>query len=145
MIIDLFKIKKSGKQSEAIRFEYVTENELSTLPDVKVKMPIKVSGEVTLTGDHSAYVDCEVKYILEGECTRCLAETEKEYTADICEECDGESVYKVVKDKIDLAKIVEDAILTDMPVNFLCSDDCKGICTGCGVNLNVEKCKCKNE
>lgn len=145
MIIDLFLLKKSGKQSDLFSFNYNSTADLSTLPDVMVKMPINVEGRVTLTGEHSAYIECEATFTLKGECTRCLSDTQKTFTVEIAEECNDESVYKVVKDKINLDKIVEDAILINTPVSFLCKEDCKGICTGCGVNLNVEQCKCKNE
>jgi uncharacterized protein len=30
-----------------------------------------------------------------------------------------------------------------LPVKMLCSQDCKGICPGCGANLNEEVCGCK--
>ena len=28
------------------------------------------------------------------------------------------------------------------PSKVLCSDDCKGLCPGCGCNLNTEQCSC---
>lgn len=146
MIIDLFEIKKSGKQEQSFYFEYESANELSTLPEVKVASPIKVSGNVTLLNAHSAYVECDVNFTLIGECTRCLKQTEKSFTAELDFECDAESeLVKVVNDKILLDKIVEDTVILNMPINFLCKADCKGICFGCGVNLNDENCKCNNE
>ena len=32
-----------------------------------------------------------------------------------------------------------------MDIKNLCSDDCKGLCFKCGVDLNVEPCRCKPE
>jgi len=37
---------------------------------------------------------------------------------------------------------VRQAILLEIPLKFLCSDGCLGICPGCGVDLNKERCKC---
>ena len=51
--------------------------------------------------------------------------------------------YSLTNDTVDLTKIVDDAIAINAPVNFLCDEDCKGICVGCGVNLNDGDCKCK--
>ncbi len=146
MIIDLNKLKRSGKDTDSFSFDYLTETELSNLPEVKVLLPIKVEGNVSLTGKHSALVECDITFTLEGECTRCLALTKREYLVMADEECDEQtSIYPVVNDKIVLDKLVEDAILMNMPVNFLCKEDCKGICAGCGVDLNTQECKCKNE
>lgn len=143
MIIDLFKLKRSGKDQEQIVFEYQTENELSTLPGVEIVYPIKVDVLVSLTGNHSALVECDVSFTLKGDCTRCLSQTEKTYSFSISESCDGESVYPVVNDKITLDKMVEDAVLFNMPITFICKEDCKGLCFNCGANLNTQNCKCK--
>jgi len=29
--------------------------------------------------------------------------------------------------------------------DVICSDSCKGLCQGCGVNLNAEACQCKQD
>ena len=145
MIIDLKKIKRSGKDSAEFFFEYQPETSLIDIPNVNLVMPIKVTGSVTLSGEHSCYIDGEVVFSIKGECTRCLKQTENVYTAEIRESADSDSedCYPVKNDTVDLTRIVDDVILMNVPVNFLCSNDCKGICTGCGVNLNDEQCKCK--
>ena len=33
-------------------------------------------------------------------------------------------------------------ILLELPTNILCSEDCKGLCPHCGVNLNESTCNC---
>jgi uncharacterized protein len=40
--------------------------------------------------------------------------------------------------KIDLAPIVRDEMLLAMPINPVCSPDCKGLCPVCGENLNED-------
>lgn len=146
MILDLKKIKRSGKDSSSFFFEYSPESELIDLPDAKIVLPISVSGAVTLTGEHSAVVDAEVVYTISGNCTRCLNETTKDYAVKISESVDNDNPdgYPIKNDMVDLTKIVDDAIMINNPTNFLCKEDCKGICLGCGVNLNDGKCKCNN-
>ena len=75
-----------------------------------------------------------------------LKQTSKKYSAFFAEQLEqgSDEGYPLVNDKIDLSKIVEDAILINMPVSFLCKEDCKGMCFNCGANLNDEKCKCNN-
>lgn len=148
MLLDLRKLKRTGKDSADFYFEYTpTEDLAEDLPECEIELPIKVNGTVTLTGDHSAYVEGEVLFTLSGECTRCLKETVNTYGAEFAEQVDDENDggYSVHNDVIDLTKIVNDAVLMNIPVSFLCDEDCKGICSGCGTNLNDAQCKCKKQ
>ena len=47
--------------------------------------------------------------------------------------------------QIDLTQSIRDSILLAVPVICLCKEDCKGICSQCGKNLNQGLCKCENE
>lgn len=147
MIIDLKKIKRSGKDSSEFFFEYSPTAQLIDLPNAKIVLPIKVNGTATLTGEHSALIDAQVFLSIAGECTRCLKDVEKSFVLDFSElvEVDNPDGYSVVNDTVDLSKIVDDIVSINSPTTFLCSDDCKGICTGCGVNLNDQQCKCNNK
>ena len=144
MIIDLRELKRTGKEECDFFFEYCPEYELADIPNVQTIHPVAVYGTVTLTGQHSAFVEGEAHFTLNGECTRCLSQASNKYVAQFAESVEqgNNEGYSLVNDKIDLTKIVDDAILVNMPVNFLCSEDCKGICFSCGANLNVEQCKC---
>ncbi len=44
---------------------------------------------------------------------------------------------------IDLTEVVREQIVLDLPIQAFCSEDCKGLCATCGVNLNLIDCKCK--
>ena len=47
--------------------------------------------------------------------------------------------------ELDMDEVVTTAFILAMDTKNLCSDDCKGLCSGCGVDLNVEPCRCKPE
>lgn len=143
MILDLRELKKVGKTEEDFFFEYTPSESLTDIPDTEIVAPVAVCGNVYLTGEHSAEVSGEVTFTLRGDCTRCLEKAERRYVVSFDETAGEDDGYPVVNDKIDLGKIVDDTIIMNMPVKFLCKDDCKGICAGCGVNLNVEPCKCE--
>ena len=147
MIIDLKKIKRSGKDEENFHFEYQTEKTLIDLPEIEISQPIIVDCRVAITGEHSCYIDGQVRFTLVGECTRCLEQTKQEYIFDFAESADSdcEDCYAVKNDTVDLSKIVDDVVVINAPANFLCKEDCKGICIGCGVNLNNSECKCKKQ
>ena len=46
---------------------------------------------------------------------------------------------------LDVDSVVRDDLLLDMPTKYLCGDDCKGICAGCGRSLNTDECVCEKE
>lgn len=49
----------------------------------------------------------------------------------------------VSEKKIDISEIVLADLILNVPMKHLCNDDCKGLCAGCGKNLNVADCDCK--
>lgn len=145
MILDLKKLKRSGKDQSDFFFEYSPEKDLIDIPSAELSCAAKVSGRITLTGDHSCYVEGEVVFTIKGECTRCLKDTENVYVAEFNEalEENNPDGYSVKNDTVDLTIIVDDVIAMNVPVSFLCGENCKGICVGCGTNLNDGECKCK--
>jgi uncharacterized protein len=46
---------------------------------------------------------------------------------------------------IDLTPIVREEAILAMPIQPLCSPDCKGLCSECGTNLNTGTCDCAQE
>ncbi|MEE1279204.1 MAG: DUF177 domain-containing protein [Oscillospiraceae bacterium] len=84
-------------------------------------------------------------------CDRCLVEFDKplsfsfEYTL-VRELQDSEiQEYILVEgDFFDLGALCESDIVLNLPLKFLCRDDCKGLCPVCGNNLNHSECDCLN-
>ena len=50
---------------------------------------------------------------------------------------------KVPDEIVDITDDIREDILLSIPDRFKCSEDCKGLCPGCGANLNDESCRCK--
>lgn len=48
-------------------------------------------------------------------------------------------------DKINLKDDVYEYAELAVPMKKLCTDDCKGLCPKCGINLNYEHCSCSTE
>ena len=44
--------------------------------------------------------------------------------------------------QIDLIPFLKEMIVLNHPFKMQCQDNCKGLCPGCGVNLNQDECKC---
>jgi uncharacterized protein len=53
-----------------------------------------------------------------------------------------DEAYLVENDFVDLAPMVHDAILLDLPLAPLCREDCRGLCPTCGADWNEESCDC---
>ena len=46
---------------------------------------------------------------------------------------------------VDLGAVLREELLLGMPMKATCTDSCKGICGGCGAELNTEPCICEPE
>lgn len=44
---------------------------------------------------------------------------------------------------LDVGQELREEYVLEMDTKNLCREDCKGICPGCGADLNTEPCKCK--
>ena len=45
-------------------------------------------------------------------------------------------------DRIDFKDAVLEYILLDLPTRRRCKEDCMGLCPGCGMDLNLDQCRC---
>lgn len=84
---------------------------------------------------------------LVGECARCLDEVRDHvsvelqdlfYYPDRAAEIDeeDEDVLVLVDDHLDLAPVVRDALVLDLPLSPVCRPDCAGLCVECGARLD---------
>jgi uncharacterized protein len=124
-----------------------------TLKKVNVTFNItKASGTVFIKGNLSATIKIA--------CSRCLedvmlpvcsdfAYTMVPKTPETGEEVELEAeeleISSYEGDFIDLAPIIYEQIILQIPIKPLCSEDCKGLCPRCGTNLNVASCNCNLE
>ena len=75
------------------------------------------------------------------ECGRCLCKyTFKLQLDDICH-----FYEEVNSDELDISDDLREDILIALPSKYLCNEDCKGLCTTCGINLNDTTCNCTTE
>jgi uncharacterized protein len=113
--------------------------------------PVVVDGRVM---NRAGVLHCELQAetTLHSVCARCATEFEDpqtvEYSCVLVEEKqdeDNEDIVVLDKDEVDLADLARTAFILDMDTTPLCSEDCQGLCPGCGVNLNEEACCCKKQ
>ena len=46
---------------------------------------------------------------------------------------------------IDLEPIIREHLLLALPMSAVCREDCSGLCTNCGQNLNEKQCGCETK
>ena len=47
-------------------------------------------------------------------------------------------------DEIDLSPLIREQVVLALPTRPLCAEDCRGLCGGCGADLNHESCTCSS-
>jgi uncharacterized protein len=82
-----------------------------------------------------------------GACRRCLAPASGTLRVPVRElyrpDGDGEDAYPLVDDEVDLADLVHDAVLLELPIAPVCDEECRGLCPLCGINRNEQTCHCE--
>jgi len=48
-------------------------------------------------------------------------------------------------DEIDFRDGIQEQLVLSLPFKPLCTPACKGLCPGCGADLNLENCRCKSK
>ena len=103
-----------------------------------------IAGMLRLTAD----IDTELACV----CDRCGTAFDKPYHVPVermlateLEDEDNDEILLLDDGAFDLDELAWEAFILNMDTKTLCREDCKGLCSGCGANLNVEECRCKKE
>ena len=149
MLLDLREVV--GVPGGKVSFEFEPDMSDAASGSVsRIKVPARAAGNVTNSAGvltFSANVDATCVCV----CARCLKEFEypvhKRISADLTEGGAGENPdgYFLQGDKVDINEIVVTEFILDMEDTLLCSENCAGLCQGCGSDLNVQQCACKKE
>ncbi len=57
----------------------------------------------------------------------------------------NDDIYQYSGDHLDLAPMLREQLILASPMHPLCQDDCLGLCTRCGKDLNEGPCPCPEE
>ena len=119
--------------------EYSGENYV--FPDgVRVNANYQFDGEgIVVTGSFGG----EIRAL----CARCLKEVLYTVSFEFTEyyKKQQEDGYTYEGEIIDLGRMLEDNAVLSLPVKVLCRQECKGLCSVCGQNLNEDECSCKTK
>ncbi|MGE5580971.1 MAG: YceD family protein [Bacillota bacterium] len=125
-------------------------------PDFKMDLhftcPVEIQGTVTNTGE-GFLVKARVTFSYKVNCSRCLKEFTANQETEVLEQFvpgpvnpeDDELVSHFNGDYIDLKEFISEELLLSLPMNFICSPECRGLCPTCGKDLNQGNCQCVPE
>ncbi|MCI8808459.1 MAG: DUF177 domain-containing protein [Oscillospiraceae bacterium] len=114
--------------------------------------PVRVEGQVRNRAG-ALELKARLDTVLSLTCDRCAKPFQREKTVEhgtllAFELANGESDDIVELDRdggLELDELMREVFLLEMDTKNLCSQDCRGLCPGCGADLNVETCRCKRE
>ena len=137
--------KKNRKKQISLSFElepFEFEGE-----EIRAIEKVLVEG-VAISENDVIVIEASIKTKLKLNCSRCLdtfiypidIDIEERFTTN--SESEDEEAVVVIDDVLDITELVETSIISTLPIKRVCKDDCKGLCSVCGVNKNVENCSC---
>lgn len=151
MIIDLAALQPGVQHlaaDEGVAFQDVdgSENRIACHIDLTVRK-----------ADEMYYIHAAVSGLFSTPCHICLepAEVRVDTAFDIVvrkssgasqvrpDDGNGDLIF-VQRDEntVSLDAHVYENLISSIPIRILCRDDCRGLCPNCGVNLNLETCRC---
>lgn len=113
-----------------------------------LKAPVSVKGKAfSRAGIVTLSVECDCEYT--APCDRCGRTVVKHYPVTIervlvgeIQNDENDEIILLQDFKLDLYELVFESIVLAMPTKHLCSEDCKGLCPVCGIDLNYSQCDC---
>lgn len=150
MILDLKSIFAAEGSAKQIDYEFdMSDIEFSGV--FPLKTPVSVKGSVSNSAGVVALV-LNIEYVYSAPCDRCGEFAERGHNVKLdkmlavsIEGEDSDTIITVPDMKLDVDGLVYSEVILDVPSKHLCNDDCKGICSVCGKNLNKEDCICKSK
>lgn len=151
MKLDLTTLLKNETDVISISFDF-EEPKINYYGEIiEFVDPVKVLGEAKRIGDQF-FLEMEIKVSMATHCARCLKEVSKSLLIKTFDELlpiskekdieQDENVYFYNSHHIDLMAYSREQLLVNLPYKTICQEDCAGICTRCGRDLNIESCVC---
>ena len=152
-----FNVAQLMKDGVGSRRSYPLDETLEALPETGTSL---VKGHITLTRtDVGIWLSGPIEANALITCSRCLNPAERPVRFSIDEEylptvdINNGAAIKVpeVKDGaftldhnhiLDLTEAVRQYVIINLPMKPLCRQDCAGLCSTCGANLNDGGCAC---
>ncbi|HYO62048.1 MAG TPA: DUF177 domain-containing protein [Pyrinomonadaceae bacterium] len=153
-----FEIDTLTERAEPFAHTFATEALMLEEDGARLIAPAEVEGRVSRKGDE-VRLRGRIRTTVETLCDRCLkpavfpveTEFDERYVPAGTEvkteetELHPDELALSVYDggTLDADELVREQILLALPTRLLCREECKGLCPGCGADLNNETCGCE--
>lgn len=140
-----------NNEGEVIALDYTADFSDFELNGVyPFKSPVKIHGRLENRAG-IVTLSAKAEYDYRAPCDRCADEVTRSFclpinhllVAVLNREDDGDEFLLVQNMSLDVDELILTDILLSLPMKFLCSEDCKGLCDRCGKNLNDGPCGCQ--
>lgn len=150
MILDLKQLFVN--EGSVLPVEYQMDmSQVDYSGDFPLKSPVKIKGAISNRAS-VVELDLTVSYVFSSDCHRCGTYAEhphsiavKKLLAVSVESEENDTIITVPDMKLDLDELIFGEVYISLPTKHLCKDDCKGICSKCGKNLNEGACGCSEK
>lgn len=159
---DATVLRASDITEHGVRIEALEEPEwLVNLPELwsegdvyrplsKIRIDLQVTRvlkEITVIGD--------IRLSIQSPCSRCVEPVKIELNplvslilspSDKIKDDNEDLEHETYQgDEIDISNYLREQVAISLPQKVVCSEECKGLCTTCGTNLNKESCSCEKD
>ena len=148
MFIQLEAIFNGGVERLPLDYEFdFSKEELGGV--FPFTTPVILKGEIKNTAG-IVTIEAKAEFSVEVTCDRCAEDIKPEFTVDVehglvasLNHEDNDDYILLEDMKLDVEQLTLEDIYLALPGKFLCKEDCKGLCSECGANLNESSCDCK--
>lgn len=102
---------------------------------------LQVTGSIQRKNENTVHVSLHLSGTMLYPCARCLQPVPVSTAIDY----EDDFEWAEGQDTGDLVPFVEECLFIHEPYRVLCDETCRGLCPGCGVNLNEGQCQCSRE
>ena len=148
MLIQLEALLGGGIESLPLDYEFdFSKEELGGV--FPFTTPVTLKGEIRNTAG-IVTIEAKADFSMEVTCDRCAEDIKPQFTVNVehglvasLNHEDNDDYILVEDMKLDIEQLTLEDIYLALPGKFLCKEDCEGLCSECGANLNEGSCNCK--
>ena len=150
-----YDIREVERQAVHVDGDVEVDDPIWTEGDPRPATPIHATGRLSRAGAGRYYWSGRINASATVACRRCLKDVSTSVSEDVHvlfvepgdEVADDPDAYRIPAhaQTIDLRPVVREQWLLAAPEYVLCREDCRGLCTRCGADLNAGPCSCPPE
>ncbi|MDR2736280.1 MAG: DUF177 domain-containing protein [Gracilibacteraceae bacterium] len=160
MLINLAELKRTTDKAQTYQFCEPCQPLTMGADLLTIEDGLNVCLNIALV-DNTFIVKGTIQTQIKVACARCLEDFidsvhvafEDEWFSadDLPEHLHGipdtypDDIYCLKQEEPDITERIMEHFIVNLPMRFICSDNCRGLCPQCGNNLNNSPCACQHQ